>query len=75
MKGEKMKFKIEKTKVVKKEVNVTLEKDEDGIWLKIDDYYVFGITLEGKGVLVDYVNEERTELQIDDKGRIILEEE
>lgn len=73
-----MKFTIKREeKVVVKteeiEVDVRLEKEGGNICLMVDDYYVFTLNANGTGQLEEAVDEDAG-LQVDENGRIILED-
>jgi len=71
-----MKFNIVTEAIAERiiEVDVKLEVNDDEISLMVDNYYVFTITEKGFGSLNNYIGED-SGLQLDNEGKIILEDE
>lgn len=70
-----MKFTIKRevTKVEETEVEVVLEKDDDGIYLTVNGWYIFNLNNNGTGEMAKDISS-GSGLQLDKDGRIVLED-
>jgi len=71
----KLTIRKEVTKIEEKEVDVDLIRVGDGeILLRIDGWSVFRINLDGTGKLYKFIPSYNDVLQVDEEGKIVLED-